>query len=60
MKTSSSFHQNKYKSRHTDVKFTPSKNDGRLVHFINALKYPRLEFVQGFDSDVAQERARHF
>ena len=57
---SSAFQQNKYTLNDSDVELIPSKDSGKLVHFVNALEDARLEFIERGDADMAQERARHF
>ena len=58
--SSSSFHQDKYKSGDPDVELVPSKHNGKLVHLIDAAEDSRLEFVKRGCADMAQEGARHF
>ncbi|KFB77183.1 MAG: hypothetical protein AW06_001734 [Candidatus Accumulibacter cognatus] len=57
---SRSFLEYQYKPCGSHIGLLPPKDHGRLIHFIYAFEDTRLEFIDGCDTDVAEESARHF
>jgi len=57
--TSSSFLKSHYKSSKFQVKFFPSKRNGRCIDFSNSFEYPFFQFIFRCNSDMAQEGSCH-
>src|SRR5713226_2097447 len=57
--TSRSLHQRRYILSHAEVDLFPAEDNRRGIEFLDAPQNALLQFIDRFDSDVAQESAGH-
>ena len=60
-RTSISFHQNIFSLILCQgIEILPAMDNRRCINFLDAFQDPGFQFVQGFNSDMAQKTPRHF